>query len=194
MHPATANAPADVLAGQDRLPAAAAGLPGGTRGITLCPSRGTVSRAEPDRAGALHRQPGTTGAEMLEMRAAHPPADRHPLPAVLESPHARATASPSAGSRTPPPRHSPGHRNRIERLAAPGRPAHSHDEHTITRASTKRSGRPAQGRCPYWRTTAFSTSVALFLSRRIASNSPAGIWVTRVHGFRSRRPLTLVSR
>jgi hypothetical protein len=82
MHPLSTGALASVLAWQYLLAAATAALPGGTRGITRRPGREPIGRPEPDRAGASHRHPGTTGTEVLQVDANDPSANRHPIPAV----------------------------------------------------------------------------------------------------------------
>lgn len=52
------------------------------RRITFPPVWGIFDRAEADRAGVGHGEPGTAGAEMIQMRLDDALADRHPLPAV----------------------------------------------------------------------------------------------------------------
>ena len=121
MHPRAADPPAGVLPRRHRLPATPASLPGGMRRITFPPVRGILDRAEADRAGVGHGEPGTAGAEMIQMRLDDALADRHPLPAVSRAVPASALSHrdplPSLSSQavlvTPG---SPGH---------PGRPAPS---------------------------------------------------------------------
>ena len=115
MHPRAADPPAGVLPRRHRLPATPASLPGGMRRITFPPVRGILDPAEADRAGIGHREPGTAGAEMIQMRLDNPLADRHPLPAVP-----RAVPASALSHRDPLPSLSS-----QAVLVVPGRPAPS---------------------------------------------------------------------
>src|SRR5262249_34748952 len=77
VHPGPAGAPAYVLPGRDRLPAAPAVLAGGARRVLAQPRRCGARRAEPDRAGTGDGKADAPRAEMLQMRLTHPLVDLH---------------------------------------------------------------------------------------------------------------------
>ena len=82
MDPGPGGTLAGILPPRYWLAAAAAALSGRPGSVILPSGRVNSDTAEPDRAGAGHGQPGTTWAEVVQMRLTYPLADRHPLPAV----------------------------------------------------------------------------------------------------------------
>jgi hypothetical protein len=85
MYPGPADLSADVLPRRYRPPAPAASLPGGPGRIAVPSGRGIIDRAEPDRPGVGHGEPGAAWAEVIQMGLDYPLADRHPLAAVPAS-------------------------------------------------------------------------------------------------------------
>jgi hypothetical protein len=78
MDPSPARALAGILPWRYRLAATAAALPGRTGSVSLPSGRVSFDPTEPDRAGAGHGQPGTSWAEVLQMRLSYSLPDRHP--------------------------------------------------------------------------------------------------------------------
>jgi len=79
VYPDSADAPASILRGRDGSSAASTWLADGAGRTAVPHRRGSIFRAEPDRAGGGYGKPGAARAEMLQMHLTHPLADLYRL-------------------------------------------------------------------------------------------------------------------